>query len=152
MSAVNIITKCSQESCTAQATHSYVWPGKPDRMFACERHMGAARGLGDAMGFQLGDVQELNPDPEALPIEAGAPPATTPSSTQEIRSTLLRALSVAQGDDLERAEAHFRGWTPERMARPWSGNGESAQQVLDGYREHRAQITNAIAWVEANCR
>jgi hypothetical protein len=77
--------------------------------------------------------------------------ATQHDEIARLRATILSALSDALGDNLERAEAHFRGWSPERMALPWSGNGESAQQVIDGYREHRSRINDAIAWVKENC-
>ena len=69
--------------------------------------------------------------------------------TPEIKQTLLRALDHLR-DDLERAKAHFRNCTPEQMQQVWSGNGETRQEVLDGYQQERDRVIAATAWVEAN--
>lgn len=67
----------------------------------------------------------------------------------EIRKTLLEGLEYLKGDDLERCRNAFRNCTPEQMQRVWSGNGETRQQVLDGYVNHRKKVTDAIEWLDA---
>lgn len=50
--------KCSQTKCVEKATYSYVWPGRPERTYACRWCLAKARGIALAMGFELGDVRE----------------------------------------------------------------------------------------------
>lgn len=66
-----------------------------------------------------------------------------------IRRTLLDALHVAKGDDLERARRAFRGCTPEQMRREHGASGRTRQQILDEYQAHRDRIAVAEAWVES---
>lgn len=68
--------------------------------------------------------------------------------TATIRKTLLDALDVYQSDSLERAEFAFRGFTPAQMAQQYGQSGQTRQEVLDGYRQHRAIVTTAREWVE----
>lgn len=67
---------------------------------------------------------------------------------EEVASTLLKALSHYRQDNLERAQHAFKGWSKKKMAQPWSGNGESAQEVLDGYQDHADRVSRARKFVE----
>lgn len=49
--------KCGQKKCAEDAVVSYVWPGKPERLYVCERHMRHASGIAAAIGCPLGDVR-----------------------------------------------------------------------------------------------
>lgn len=57
---------CSQINCIHAARWTYVWPGKDERMTACDDCMAKARFTASAMGFELGDVQELSKE---MPIK-----------------------------------------------------------------------------------
>ncbi len=48
---------CSQEICKNVATISYVWPGREERSYACDRCFDKAKGVSETMGFNLGDVR-----------------------------------------------------------------------------------------------
>lgn len=52
--------KCSQAKCESEACWSYVWPGRPDRMFACDPCRKRAEGVAEAMGFPLGDLMLID--------------------------------------------------------------------------------------------
>lgn len=65
----------------------------------------------------------------------------------EQKEMTLRALSNLAGDDLERAERAFWGLTWEQMNSPYGASGKTRQQILDGYKEHRRKVNEAIAWV-----
>lgn len=54
-------TECSQETCDALATHSYVWPGHAERSYVCDDHLGQLQGVASAMGFDLGDLRREIP-------------------------------------------------------------------------------------------
>ncbi len=69
--------------------------------------------------------------------------------TEKTKKLVLAGLSNLRGDDYERAERAFRGCTPTQMQEVWSGNGETRQQVLDGYRQHVKAVEAAVAEVKA---
>jgi hypothetical protein len=52
--------ECSQVGCGDTAAISYVWPGRPDRSFACTFHGFMAARIVTAMGFELGDVKRCD--------------------------------------------------------------------------------------------
>jgi len=68
--------------------------------------------------------------------------------TRATYEIVLRALDNAKGDDLERATAAFMGRTEKQMQEPYGGWGQTCQQILDGYRQHRAAVDAAIAEVK----
>ncbi len=70
--------------------------------------------------------------------------------TPEIRATLLHALECYRGDDLERAERAFAGFTAEQLDRPWGGESDrTCREILDGYRRHVDRVRAARAAVLA---
>lgn len=54
--------KCSQEKCSEPASWTYVWPGKPERSYACPDDFLRAVGIARTMGFQLGDARVMTPE------------------------------------------------------------------------------------------
>lgn len=66
---------------------------------------------------------------------------------EEIKHILLLALDQYKGDSLERAERAFNGLSVEQMNQSYGASGETRQQILDGYREHRRRVQAAIDWV-----
>jgi hypothetical protein len=69
--------------------------------------------------------------------------------TATTKELVLRALSYMRGDDYERAKRVFSHCTLEQMQEVWSGNGETRQQVLDGYRVRVEAIDTAVAEVKS---
>lgn len=59
--------KCSQSNCEELSTYSYVWPGREDRSFACDKHIDAASKISNAMGFSLGDLRYEQQGVESVP-------------------------------------------------------------------------------------
>lgn len=57
---------CSQAVCIHAAKWTYVWPGRRDRLMACDICIAKARSVAAVMGFKLGDVHELSKE---FPIE-----------------------------------------------------------------------------------
>lgn len=51
--------KCSQKKCEQTATWSYVWPGDPDRKYACDECVIKAQRIAQAMGVYLGDARRI---------------------------------------------------------------------------------------------
>lgn len=68
--------------------------------------------------------------------------------TTETKDTIREALKQYRGDDYERVSAAFRACTPAQMQEVWSGNGETRQEVLDGYRNHVKRIETALRELE----
>ena len=67
---------------------------------------------------------------------------------QNIKSTLLRALSRERGDDLIRAQHAFHNMTPQQMKEEHGCSGKTRQQILDSYQQHTAEVDRAIGWVK----
>lgn len=67
----------------------------------------------------------------------------------ELKSLVLKTLHDAKGDDLYRAWAAFKYYTPEQMNKEWGQSGRTCQQIVDGYKEHEDQISEAIAWISS---
>ena len=65
------------------------------------------------------------------------------------KETALQALQYMRGDDLQRAQAAFRGCTPEQMQSLYYASGQTRQEIIDGYRAHQDRVDAAIAWVQA---
>jgi len=65
------------------------------------------------------------------------------------KEVALAALQSMRGDDLERAELAFRGLSPEAMQRQYGDSGHTRAEIVQHYRAARAEIDNAIQWVEA---
>jgi len=94
---------CSQNGCGQAATMSYVWPGAAQRLYACADHWSQARGVSEAMGFPLGDVQVVLSD--------GVVPTGRCSGCMETKELVLeerRAPMRAVG-----------GPEPMRVSGPW---------------------------------
>lgn len=62
------------------------------------------------------------------------------------KQVILNALNCYKGDDLERAELAFKGLPDDMLNSEYGQSGQTCKQILDGYREARAEINNAIMW------
>lgn len=69
-----------------------------------------------------------------------------------VREVLLHALRNFKGDDLERAERAFAGYSSHAMAQEYGRSGQTCQEILDGYRSSREEVNRAIKWVEENVK
>jgi hypothetical protein len=67
----------------------------------------------------------------------------------ETQALILCGLTRLRGDDFERASAAFRHCTPAQMQEVVGGDGETRQEILDGYRQHTNAVDAAIAEVTA---
>lgn len=67
----------------------------------------------------------------------------------EHKELAMRALSAMRGDELPRARAAFRNFTPLQMQEPHGQSGETRAQILADYELHEARIQAAIDWVKA---
>lgn len=67
--------------------------------------------------------------------------------TQSIKDTLLKALDVASGDSLERAQRSFKGMTEQQLLQMHGASGRTRQEILDSLRQHRDRIEAARVWV-----
>jgi hypothetical protein len=63
------------------------------------------------------------------------------------REFVLGVLLATRGDDLERATAAFRGFSPFMMRQRHGESDKTRQEVLDEYRERRERYDAAIEWV-----
>ena len=50
--------ECGQANCKLEAAHSYCWPGRPDRIYACSYCIDKAKNVAAAMGFSLSDLRD----------------------------------------------------------------------------------------------
>ena len=66
--------------------------------------------------------------------------------TKNDKETILIALKVYRGDDLERATSAFRG---SDLTQQYGESGNTRQQILDNYRKHVTKVESAIRAVEA---
>lgn len=48
--------KCSQQTCAVDASWSYVWPGRAERMFACDLCLVRAELILGAIGCEVSDL------------------------------------------------------------------------------------------------
>lgn len=69
--------------------------------------------------------------------------------TPKTRELALCGLGVLRSDNYERAKRAFAGYSPAQMQEVWSGNGETRQQVLDGYREQAEAVDAAVKEISA---
>lgn len=65
----------------------------------------------------------------------------------EQRDYILRNLN--NGDDLERAEMAFSGFSTTEMTEEFGHSGRTRQQILDEYRDSRAKHNAAVAWLKS---
>lgn len=56
---------------------------------------------------------------------------------------LRRIVENAKGDDLERAERAFRNFSPSQMRGQWGESGKTPYEILDEYRQERAEWQRA---------
>lgn len=68
--------------------------------------------------------------------------------TPETKATVLAALQMMRGDDLERAEAAFKHCTPEQLQQPYGQSGYTKAEILQLYRNANVSIDAAIREVE----
>lgn len=71
---------------------------------------------------------------------------------EQILATLREALSHWKGDDLERAQAAFRGMSDWKLDCQHGQSGQTRREVLAGYVNHRQRHDEASAWVEDQAR
>lgn len=63
--------------------------------------------------------------------------------TARSKEVILRAMQNAEGDDLERATAAFRGRTPEQMQQQYGQSGSTCAQIIDGYRRGARRVARS---------
>lgn len=56
-----------------------------------------------------------------------------------VKSTFLRYVANAKGDDLERAERVFREMSHDERNAEWGCSGRTPNQILQEYREFRRE-------------
>lgn len=61
----------------------------------------------------------------------------------------IRALESMQSDDLYRARAAFKNYTPEQMQEQHGQSGKTRAEILSVYEKANAEIDAAIAWVKS---
>lgn len=66
---------------------------------------------------------------------------------EQIKETLIGALHIAKGDDLERAEKHFAVYSDDEMNVACCHDCQSPREVLEGYRAERKRYNDAEEWV-----
>jgi hypothetical protein len=69
------------------------------------------------------------------------------TSDVECAQLAMRALESYRGDDLYRARAAFRAFTPEQMQEQHGVSGKTRAEILAGYEAHNAAIDAAMRWV-----
>ena len=62
----------------------------------------------------------------------------------------LQALTNAKGDDLERAQMAFRGYSEKELDTQHGMSGKTRREILEGYQKYRNQINQAIEWVNSH--
>lgn len=60
----------------------------------------------------------------------------------------IKALGYMMGDDLARARAAFRHYTPEQMQIQHGDSGKTRAEILAEYEAHEAKVKAAIDWVK----
>lgn len=64
------------------------------------------------------------------------------------KKKVITIIKNTLGDSLERAERLFGQYTPAQMEELWGDSGQTAQQVLDGYRKRRQEKLDLIKWLQ----
>ena len=67
---------------------------------------------------------------------------------QQVKAYIKSAIQAKTGDDLERARAAFRSFTPEQMQEQHGRSGRTRQQILDTYEEERKLAMAALLFTE----
>lgn len=62
-----------------------------------------------------------------------------------MKAYVIRKMQAAKGDDLERAEANFRGLP---LDVPHGQSGMTRRQILDSYRAERLEWQAAMDWLK----
>ena len=62
---------------------------------------------------------------------------------EEVKKYINRALSIATGDDLERANMAFSDKTPQQMQEEHGQSGQTCQEILNSYQKERDLNTSA---------
>lgn len=65
----------------------------------------------------------------------------------EMQKYIKCAVSNARGDNLERAQAAFRGLTDEQFGWQYGASGRTCREVLEGYKRDRAEHDEAAAYL-----
>lgn len=63
--------------------------------------------------------------------------------------TIRKAMRNAHGDDLERAEAAFRGMTDTDLDQEYGQSGSTCREILEGYQQRRLEWQEANEYLEA---
>jgi hypothetical protein len=63
------------------------------------------------------------------------------------RDLAIQGLKRMKGDDLHRARAAFRNYTPEQMQKEYGQSGDTPAQILADYEAYERKIDEAILWV-----
>lgn len=61
---------------------------------------------------------------------------------------VVRAMSYAKGDNLERAKIAFRGRTDAEMQKQYGQSGETCAHILAEYEQDRKDWQEAMDWLE----
>jgi hypothetical protein len=67
-------------------------------------------------------------------------------TTEEIKNILLRAIDQYDGDDLERAQAAFRG---HDLSTSYGFQGKTKAEIIAEYQRHRDKCNEVRAWVRS---
>jgi hypothetical protein len=70
-------------------------------------------------------------------------------SDKESYELVKQELKNSFGDDLERAEAAFRGLSQEAMNKNYGESGKTRHEILEGYRQDRSRRVKALHWLES---
>ena len=63
------------------------------------------------------------------------------------KEVILAALHSYRGDDLERANIAFQNYSAKELDQEYGSSGQTPSAMLQGYKEDRIDINNAIDWV-----
>lgn len=62
---------------------------------------------------------------------------------EEVKEYINRALSIATGDELERAKRAYSNKTPQQMQKEHGQSGKTCQEILNSYQKERDLNTAA---------
>ena len=68
--------------------------------------------------------------------------------TEPVKDFVVQCIERARGDDLCRARAAFKHFSPDKMEEEHGQSGRTRQQVLDGHIEHNRKCDVAITVVK----
>lgn len=70
------------------------------------------------------------------------------ATLKRLHDYLRTTIRYAEDDSLERAQAAFRGMSPEDMRQQHGLSGRTRQEVLDAYQRQRDLSWEALAYLE----